>query len=128
VAEHPFVRSDEAEPRAVLECHAKGAEALRLAGMPEDERIAASAREMEKVHPGFLKNLEGGASYAWGADPWAGGGYPLWKPGQLLEWLPELARPEARVHFAGEHTSWLSRTMEGALESGVRAAKEVHEA
>ena len=128
VAEHPFVRGDEAGPRSVLECHTKGAEALRLAGMPEDERLAASAREMEKVHPGFLKNVEGGASYAWGDDPWAGGGYPVWRPGQLLEWLPELARPEARIHFAGEHTSWLSRTMEGALESGNRAAKEVDEA
>jgi monoamine oxidase len=128
VAEHPFVRADDAGPRAVLECHTKGAEAVRLGGMAEEERLAVSAREMEKVHPGFLRNVEGGASYDWAADPWAGGGYPVWKPGQLLAWLPELARPEARIHFAGEHTSWLSRTMEGALESGNRAAKEVHEA
>lgn len=128
VAEHPFVRAEDAGPRSVLECHVKGDRALRLAAMDEAERLTFSAREMEKVHPGFLHNVEGGASYAWSDDPWAGGGYPVWKPGQLLEGLPELARPEARIHFAGEHTSWLSRTMEGALESGNRAAKEVHEA
>ncbi|HEX3130060.1 MAG TPA: NAD(P)/FAD-dependent oxidoreductase [Thermoanaerobaculia bacterium] len=128
VAEHPFARAEDAGPRSVLECHVKGDKALRLAGMDEAERLASSAREMEKVHPGFLRNVEGGASYVWSSDPWAGGGYPVWKPGQLLGWLPELARPEARIHFAGEHTSWLSRTMEGALESGNRAAKEVHEA
>ncbi len=128
VAEHPFVRADDAGPRGVLECHVKGDKALRLDAMDEAERLASSAREMEKVHPGFLHDVEGGASYSWGTDPWAGGGYPVWKPGQLLEWLPELARPESRVHFAGEHTSWLSRTMEGALESGNRAAREVHEA
>jgi len=33
--------------------------------------------------------------------------------------------PEGRVHFAGEHTSPWSGWMEGALESGLRAAREV---
>jgi monoamine oxidase len=128
VAEHPFVRGKEAGPRGVLECHMKGAEALAAGKLDEEGRLALALREMEKVHPGFRDNFEGGASYAWHLDPWAGGGYPAWKPGQMTAWVPELARPEARIHFAGEHTSWLSRTMEGALESGNRAAREVHEA
>ena len=128
VAEHPFVRGQEAGPRAVLECHMKGAEALAAGKLDEEGRLALALREMEKVHPGFREHFEGGASYAWHQDPWAGGGYPAWKPGQMTAWLPELARPETRLHFAGEHTSWLSRTMEGALESGNRAAREVHEA
>lgn len=128
VAEHPFVRGKEAGPRAVLECHMKGAEALAAGKLDEEGRLALALREMEKVHPGFREQFEGGASYAWHLDPWAGGGYPAWKPGQMTAWLPELAKPEARLHFAGEHTSWLSRTMEGALESGNRAAREVHEA
>jgi monoamine oxidase len=129
VAEHPALRSDDlATPRGILEAHAKGARAERLDGLDAEARLALAVEEMEKVHPGFRSQVEGGTSYSWGADPWAGGGYPEWKPGQLTAGLPVLARPEGRIHFAGEHTSVLSRTTEGALESGNRAAREVAEA
>jgi monoamine oxidase len=46
----------------------------------------------------------------------------------MTSWLPLAARPEGPLHFAGEHTSRLAGTMEGALESGQRAAQEVNEA
>jgi monoamine oxidase len=126
VGEHPFARPADAGPRGILECHPKGADAARLDALDEAGRIALALENIEKVHPGFRGHFEGGTSYSWGADPWAGGGYPEWKPGQLTAWLPELARTEGRLHFAGEHTSILSRTSEGALESGNRAAQEVH--
>jgi monoamine oxidase len=35
---------------------------------------------------------------------------------------------EGRFHFAGEHTSLNHRWIEGAIESGLRAAHEVHHA
>jgi monoamine oxidase len=38
--------------------------------------------------------------------------------------MPEISRPEDTVHFAGEHTSSWMGWMEGALESGERAAHE----
>ena len=38
-----------------------------------------------------------------------------------------VARPEGRVHFAGEHTSVFAASMNGALESGQRAAGEILE-
>jgi monoamine oxidase len=41
---------------------------------------------------------------------------------------PLLARPEGRLHFAGDHTSALPGWMQGALESGFRAAGEVNAA
>lgn len=36
-----------------------------------------------------------------------------------------LRAPEGRIHFAGEHTSRRFASMEGALESGKRAATEI---
>jgi monoamine oxidase len=58
----------------------------------------------------------------WEGDPWAKGGYAYFDP-HLREWL---ARPHGRIVFAGEHTSvnWQG-SMNGAMESGVRAAEEV---
>ena len=39
--------------------------------------------------------------------------------------MPVMARPENGIHFAGEHTSPWTGWMEGALQSGERAAREV---
>jgi monoamine oxidase len=39
--------------------------------------------------------------------------------------MPVLASAENGLHFAGEHTSVWTSWMEGALESGERAAREV---
>jgi monoamine oxidase len=131
VAEHPPARSAGQQGAAapgILECHVKGPEARRIAAMDQAAQLALAVDNMEKVHPGFKDHFETGAVVAWSSDPWAGGGYAWWRPGQLTEWMPELARPAGRVHFAGEHTSPLARTLEGALESGNRAAREVHQA
>ena len=62
----------------------------------------------------------------WEADPWARGGYAFFDPSYdpaLRLWL---ARPFGRLFFAGEHTSvrWQGY-MNGAVESGRRAAAEV---
>jgi len=128
VGEQPRVGPPEGTPRTIVETLVREAGAVPLATWDWDRQLAFALTGLEQVHPGFRRYAEGGAAVSWDADPWAGGGYAWWKPGELTEWLPELARPEGRVHFAGEHTSHLGSTMEGALLSGNRAAREVHEA
>jgi len=128
VAEQPFARPEGLGPRGILDCHIRGNGALTAGALDLGRQIELAAANLGKLHPGFESYVEGGASVSWHNDPWAGGGYPWWKPGQLTAWMPELARPEGRLHFAGEHTSHLCRQMEGALMSGNRAAREVHAA
>jgi monoamine oxidase len=99
----------------------------RVGALSEDSRLEFVSREMEKVYPGLLENLEGAVSKVWSADPWAGGATSLHAPGQLTTICVGIERPEGRVHFAGEHTSKWPGWMQGALESGLRAAKELHE-
>lgn len=125
VAEQPVARPNDLGPRGILEAHIRGEDALPVGALDLDRQIAFAAEHMEKFHPGLGKHLEVGTAYSWHTDPWAGGGYPWWKPGQLTSWVPELAKPEGRVFFAGEHTSHLGRTLEGAVLSGNRAAREV---
>jgi monoamine oxidase len=48
-------------------------------------------------------------------------------PGQITGILVDAERPEGRIHFAGEHLSHLQGWMQGALESGLRAVREVNE-
>ncbi|HSG40183.1 MAG TPA: FAD-dependent oxidoreductase [Thermoanaerobaculia bacterium] len=127
VAEQPVLRPED-QTRGILECHIKGPEAQRVGAMDPDAQIAFAVENLEKLHPGIRDYVESGVAVSWHEDPWIGGGYAWWKPTQLTEWLPELARPEGRIHFAGEHTSVLARTLEGALESGNRAARAIQDA
>jgi len=80
------------------------------------------------VYPGLLDNLEGGVAQVWDADQWEGGAYALPSPGQMMAICAGIDRPEGRVHFAGDHTSRWPGWMQGALQSGLRAAQEVNEA
>jgi monoamine oxidase len=100
----------------------------RAAAMDPESRVAFAAQEMEKIHPGLLDNLEGSFTKVWPADPWAGGAGSHPAPGQLTTLCAGLEQPEGRVHFAGEHLSAWPYWMQGALQSGLRAAKEVQEA
>ena len=91
--------------------------------------VAPTVRaQEEKVFPGMRQNFEGGVSKCWDEDPWARGASSWYKPGQMSELWPHIARAEGRVHFAGDHTSTYNRWMQGALQSGNRAAREVNEA
>ena len=65
-------------------------------------------------------------SISWEDDPWARGGYALLDPSFPPSARALLALPHKRVFFAGEQTSrkWQGY-MNGAVESGFRAAEEV---
>ncbi len=119
---HPMARST---PRAVLEAHTGKETGTRLAALGEAERLEFALDHLETYHPALREHAEGGTSYSWPRDPWARGGYSSFAPGQVFELLPTITRPEGRIHFAGEHTSRLSASMEAAVESGIRAAAEV---
>ena len=62
----------------------------------------------------------------WQREPWIGGAYAFYRPGQWFVVRPLLQRPFGRVSFAGEHVSekWQG-FMEGAVETGEEAAKRL---
>lgn len=65
----------------------------------------------------------------WDEDqPLSGGAYMHWAPGQIQPWAERVTQPEGRMYFAGEHTSYLHTGMEGAMESGERAAYAIIQA
>ncbi|HEY0035964.1 MAG TPA: FAD-dependent oxidoreductase, partial [Longimicrobium sp.] len=110
--------------RAILEAFITGVRAREVERMAPADRVSFAVGHMERIYPGLRRHLERGASYAWDGDPWSRGDYAWFRPGQMRRFLPHLAAPEGRVHFAGDHTSTSPGWMNGALESGLRAADE----
>ena len=114
--------------RGILESYMYGPQAREVTAMKDGQRIASVLALVSKLYPNIRQNFEVGATKCWDEDEWARGGYAWYKPGQMTSLLPHVARPEGRVHFAGEHASSLFGWMQGAFESGNRAAREVNEA
>jgi monoamine oxidase len=115
-------------PRAILACDTAGIQARRITAMTASDRVSFALAEIERVYPDLRRHFERGASKCWDEDEWARGAYVWFRPGQLRSLGPSLAKSEGRVHFAGEHTSPWIGWMQGALHSGLRAAREVVEA
>lgn len=66
---------------------------------------------------------------SWVDDPWVGGSYAAFMPGQMTRFFGAMSRPQGPVHLAGEQTSTYSQGfLNGGVESGSRAAAEVLEA
>jgi monoamine oxidase len=104
-----------------------GPAALQLDRMGREGAARHALEEIERMRPAAKGALQVSAQHSWSRDPFAGGAWAYFHPGTVTKFLPAMLAPSGRVHFCGEHTSITSRGMEGALESGERAAKAVVE-
>lgn len=94
-----------------------------------EAKLAASRAAVEKLHPGFSKELTKPIYISWGRIPynlgsWVGGG-PRYVPGQRTGYYDtaykQLIVPDGFVYFAGDHTSHIIGWQEGAALSAHRA-------
>ena len=123
------LKNDPGSPDSVTSClaYVNGHFALKLAHMDEEAAIAEVTAELFRLRPSLKDALEPIYLWKWSNNPYAGGAYAYWKPGQITAFARTIADPHGRIHFAGEHTAQLNRGMEGAMESGERAAIEILE-
>ena len=105
-----------------LTAWAMGANAARLDAMQEADAAQAVQREIEALRPAARGQLRYVGCQSWGQDPFAGGGWAYYRPGQIRRFGAALEGRRGRIHFCGEHLAVDSRGMEGAMESGTAAA------
>jgi monoamine oxidase len=96
-----------------------------MASKSADESLALGISAAADAFPDVRQAFERGVVHQWGRERWSRGSIVAFRPGQMTSIMPAIGEPEDRLHFAGEHTSSWMGWMEGALESGERAAREV---
>jgi monoamine oxidase len=82
---------------------------------------------VQRAISAYLPNAEVTActGYDWTTDRYALGTWPSFRPGQITRDERVLSAPEGRIAFAGSETARRWPTyIEGAIESGFRAARE----
>jgi monoamine oxidase len=113
-------------PAVLLASYTWSDESLRWDALPESKRLEFALADLAKLHGDVVySEYMKGTSYSWSSDEFTRGAFALFQPGQQTMLLPFIAAPEGRIHFAGEHTTLKHAWIEGAIESGIRAAVEV---
>ncbi len=117
----------QAGSRGLLLAYIPDKSGMEMASTPAELRLEKILMKVSEIHADAPKYFEGGYVKWWQEDPWAGGTYAYYRPGEITAVRPTIAKPEGRIHFAGEHTASWQGYMNGAVESGHRVAREVHE-
>jgi monoamine oxidase len=102
-------------------------DAQRWGSLSPADRVAEAVDQLKHIHPQIESEFEAGASWMWHDDEFAGGAFALFEPGQQTLLHEAIVASEGRFHFAGEHASLAHAWIQGSIESGLRAAKEVAE-
>lgn len=101
-----------------------GKEIDAVKALPQDQRTDSLLRQFKQDLPGLIDQVLTTRSVLWSEQPWvkaAFGGPGLGSAWMIQEW----SKPEGRLHFAGDFTTMKSGWVEGAIESGLRAARAV---
>jgi monoamine oxidase len=98
-------------------------------GSAEDWYLSVTIEGAEAIFPGTRAAYQAGSAQRmhWPTHPHTKGSYACYRPGQWAFWSTEGERV-GNLHFCGEHTSLdFQGYMEGAAETGTRAAGEILE-
>jgi monoamine oxidase len=110
---------------ALLALLAGGRASDRLQRLLDKEGASGLARQL-RWFTGDTGEVPSVHAVNWARDPWARGAYAYFGPRFDPGFRPLLARAFGRIFFAGCHTSReYQGYMNGAVESGVRVAKEL---
>lgn len=94
-----------------------------LALKPED-RAPRVIDQFRADMPDLIDEVVTSTAFAWSEQPWIKGSFgstPLGGGWMIREWTA----PESRIHFAGDFTTLKTGWVEGAIESGLRAARQI---
>ena len=100
---------------------------LNLTGMSPEERIEAALSQGEKIHPQYRKEFLSGVSVAWHRVPWQLGCRARWSETARQTHYQAISSIDGRVVLAGDHISYTSGWMEGALQSSLDAIQRLHQ-
>ena len=114
------------DPGVLLASYTWGQAALQLGMLPPNEQVEFVIRNLAKVHPQLSQPeiVRRIVSWSWDNHQWSKGAYAWYLPGQS-DLYQHVVAPEGKIHFAGEHASLAPAWMQGALESALRALKDI---
>ena len=110
----------------ILMVYTVKAEALLWGALTEEQAIMLAVNQIDEIHPGSKKWFQMGKRQAWASDPTTLGAFALLQPEQYISVMYLMHHSWKNVYFAGEAISFANGWIQGALESGLRAAYQLY--
>jgi len=114
-------RGPNGEPTSAV-AFINGNDAYKYDFMTDEQVAEFTMRALERARPALKGALEPIGIQSCHREVHGGGDWVFWRPGQVSRFAAHMREAHGNIHFAGEHTALLERGMEGAFESGERAA------
>jgi monoamine oxidase len=91
-----------------------------------DEQLGAFGMDLfTRLRPAAKGKVSLLTTYSWGRNRYVRGNKHEWRPGQMPVLRAAINQDTAPIYFAGEHFRVGEPGMEGAAESGERAALKI---
>ncbi|WP_341985807.1 flavin monoamine oxidase family protein [Rossellomorea oryzaecorticis] len=114
-------------PGVLLASYSWGSDAVLWNSLSNEELVRVVLKDLAKIYGNIVyTEFLQAVWFNWGQNPYSAGCFTLFTPQQQKNFDEITRKPEGRLHFAGEHTSSFHGWIEGAIESGIRTAYEVH--
>ncbi|MGL6261727.1 flavin monoamine oxidase family protein [Vibrio sp. WXL210] len=102
----------------LLSAYNYNGDAAQFSAMSPEKRFAHAVKEGTKIHgKAYEQHAEKAASISWHLTKYNLGGWASWSSEGREKYYPTLCEPEGNVFLAGEHMSYLTGWMAGAIES-----------
>lgn len=126
VPSHPVPGSDGG---VVLASYSWSDDARKWDSMADDDRYRGALKGLVEIHgwQAAMFYTGKGKTQSWTQNPYAFGEAAVFTPGQMTSFHLDIPKKEGPVYFAGEHVSLKHAWIEGCLETGTRAALQIHE-
>lgn len=84
---------------------------------PPAQRLALALEQGGRIHPQYRNEFENGLTLYWPTIPYSLGGWATYSSTVRTSYYPRLNEPDGNIYLAGEHVSYLTGWIAGALES-----------
>lgn len=100
--------------------------AYEFGAMTHEQRTEWVLEQGERIHPQYRESFENSFSIAWHRIRYQLGCYAIYGERGRSTYYPQLLDSEGRIYLAGEHLSYLTGWMEGALQAAYIAMRAMH--
>jgi monoamine oxidase len=118
---------DNEQTPGILQSYLRGVAAEQFDTLSPGQQIDSVFERWINAFPDLQNNISTTHIHAWADEEWSGKAFAAPSAAQEAALGNHIGTSEGRVHFAGEHASGFHGWIQGALESGIRAAREIHE-
>jgi len=101
-------------------------DAIETSALTPAERAEFAIEAGQKIFPAYRQSYETSFSVAWHRVQYNLGGWAEWTDDSRKQAYPTLIEGEGRVMLAGEHLSYLTGWMAGAIESSWQQIEKIH--